>query len=361
MPSHRLSELDFFRGLALLVIVVDHVGGSILSRFTLHAFAFNDAAEVFVFLGGYATATAYLSAAARHGAPAAKRRFMKRAGLLYRAFLLTAALMLVVSAGFAAFEIDAPNLSSNDLQHLVDAPFRTLIDLASFRRQPYLASILPMYVAFALATPILVPLARRAPWRVLMGSVALWGVARAAAGWLPSVDRAPWAFNPLAWQLIFVLGVLARSQPIYQRIRSSSSAKIVSATAVAVVIGLSWAKLAQTAGLDDYADKPDLEWLRVVNFLALAWLAADIARHGWIGKLARRLSWIGQVGRDGLVSFVAGAAISLVVDSVLYTLTDGLLDVPLGLAADAVAIGALLALTRTRMRRATYRASAAAA
>ena len=55
----RLVELDFFRGLVLLVILVDHIGGSMLSRITLHAFALNDAAEVFVFLGGFATATAY--------------------------------------------------------------------------------------------------------------------------------------------------------------------------------------------------------------------------------------------------------------------------------------------------------------
>lgn len=58
--TQRLVELDFFRGLVLLIIVVDHIGGSMLSRFTLHSFALNDAdaAEVFVFLGGFATATA---------------------------------------------------------------------------------------------------------------------------------------------------------------------------------------------------------------------------------------------------------------------------------------------------------------
>lgn len=51
--SQRLVELDFFRGLVLLIIVVDHIGGSMLSCFTLHAVALNDATEVFVFLGGF--------------------------------------------------------------------------------------------------------------------------------------------------------------------------------------------------------------------------------------------------------------------------------------------------------------------
>ncbi|MBF3849533.1 OpgC domain-containing protein, partial [Burkholderia pseudomallei] len=67
----RSIEVDFFRGLVLLTIVVDHIGASVLSRVTLHAFALCDAAEVFVFLGGFATASAFLSVSARHGAGAA--------------------------------------------------------------------------------------------------------------------------------------------------------------------------------------------------------------------------------------------------------------------------------------------------
>ncbi len=361
MQAHRLPELDFFRGLALLVILVDHIGGSILSRFTLHSYAFNDAAEVFVFLGGFATAGAYLSLAERRGAQAAARRFVKRAGSLYRAFLLTAAAMLAVSAVFIGLHVEAPNLAANDLRDLAHAPMSTLIGLASFQRQPYLSSVLPMYVVFALTTPIVVPFARRAPWRLLACSVAIWCAASAAAEWLPSADESYWDFNPLAWQFVFVLGVLARCQPIYRRIRAWPASRLVSVVALTAAAGLGWAKLAGVGNLDAYAGKPDLDWLRVANFVAIAWLAADMTRRGWIGEIARRLSWIGEVGRNGLVSFVAGAVISLVIDSLLYTMTDGLLHVPLGLAADAAAIAALFAVTCSCRRRDGYRASAAAA
>lgn len=360
MPSSppRLLELDFLRGLVMLVIVVDHVGGSILSRFTLHAYAFNDAAEVFVFLGGYAATSAYVSISARRGAQAARHRFAKRAGTIYRAFVLTAGSMLAISAVFYALQIDAPNLASRDVRDLFDAPAQTLIEVASFRRQPYLASVLPMYVGFALCTPLIVPLARRAPWLLFAASVAVWILATAAIGWLPAIDGTRWKFNPLAWQFVFTLGALARAQPIYQRIRAWRLARVVSAIALAAVLGFAWAKLDGTSGMQTYAFKPDLGWLRVVNFIAMAWLAADMARHGWIGQLARRLPWINAVGRDALASFVAGAAISLIVDSVLYALTDGLLHVPLGLAADATAIAALFAVTQTRVRRANCAAAA---
>jgi hypothetical protein len=81
-----------------------------------------------------------------------------------------------------------------------------------------------------------------------------------------------------------------------------------------------------------------------VNFVAIAWIAADLSRHGVVKQIARWLPMIGAVGRDGLVCFIAGAVISLVVDSVLFTVTDGLVNVPLGLAADAIALALLVAV-----------------
>jgi len=90
--------------------------------------------------------------------------------------------------------------------------------------------------------------------------------------------------------------------------------------------------------------KRNLAGVRIVNFLGIAWLASDLARRGAVKQIARRLPWVGAVGRDGLVCFVAGAVISLTVDSVLFTATNGLIDVPLGLAADALALGLLLAI-----------------
>lgn len=50
-PNRRSLEVDFFRGVVLLIIAVDHISGSVLSKFTLHSYAFCDSAEVFVFLG----------------------------------------------------------------------------------------------------------------------------------------------------------------------------------------------------------------------------------------------------------------------------------------------------------------------
>ena len=353
MPTtqQRFIELDFFRGLVLLIIVVDHIGGSILSRFTLHSFAFNDAAEVFVFLGGFATAHAYASLEARRGVEAARQRFVRRAFEIYCAYLVTAILMLVVSAAIDATGVVVPNTVTDDVDQLLEAPLRTLIEIVSLARQPYLASVLPMYVAFALLVPAVVPVARRKPWRMLAASTVLWAAATLFCPWLPSATNAHWDFNPFAWQWIFVLGVLARCYPLHRRLADGRGGWVLSVAAFTVAAAFAGMKL-WGEGIDlPPSFKQDLGWLRVANFVALAWLAADLTRTGWVARAARRLPAINAVGRDGLVAFIAGTVISLVVDSVLHASTDGLLDIPRGLAADAVAIAALIGIVRLRTAR----------
>jgi hypothetical protein len=346
--TQRLVELDFFRGLVLLIIVVDHIGGSILSRFTLHAFALNDAAEVFVFLGGYATATAYAALAARRSESAARTRFVRRAFEIYRSFLVTAALMLVVSFLLKPFFGTAPNLALHDLDSLLSAPAASIGEILLMKRQPYLAAVLPMYAFFALAAPFILPAAQKRPWQLLLASILLWAVAPQIGEYLPSVEDNLWDFNPAAWQLMFVLGVIARCQPVYQRVAAHRFGRAASAAALAIVAGMAYYKLALLpAGIDSDL-KRDLAAERIVNFLAIAWIAADFARAGLVRKVALRFPAIQEVGRAGMFAFVAGAVISLVVDSVLFTLTDNTLDVRLGIAADIVAISALIVVPRLR-------------
>ncbi|KAG0163107.1 hypothetical protein DFQ28_011407 [Apophysomyces sp. BC1034] len=341
----RLAELDFFRGLVLLIIVVDHIGGSMLSRVTLHTYALCDAAEVFVFLGGYATAIAWTLLVKHRDEAAARRRFIRRAWEIYRAFLVTAGLMLLVSAILRALSIDAPNMASSDLDGLIASPVAVLCDILLLRRQPYLASVLPMYVFFMLAVPVIVPLARSRPWLLAVLSFALWALAGDAYRLLPAAPENRWDFNPFAWQAMFTFGVLARYQPTQARWHRWRGGWIVSVVALATVVVCAYCKL--YVDLSSYGVmKRDLHWPRVVNFVALAWLVSNMAQYGWIRRLAGWMPWVGALGRKGLLCFVVGTVISLSVDSVLYWWTDGLLDVPLGLIADAVAIAALLLVAR---------------
>jgi hypothetical protein len=45
-------EIDFWRGLALVVILIEHIPRNVLDSLTPQNFGFSDAAEAFVFLSG---------------------------------------------------------------------------------------------------------------------------------------------------------------------------------------------------------------------------------------------------------------------------------------------------------------------
>src|SRR5882762_5276935 len=84
------------------------------------------------------------------------RGFFRRAIEIYRAFLVTAVLMLVTSFVLRPFFGSAPNLATTDLDSFLATPFTAIADVLLLRRQPYLSSVLPMYAFFALAVPLVV-------------------------------------------------------------------------------------------------------------------------------------------------------------------------------------------------------------
>ena len=55
----RDARLDFFRGLALIMIYLNHVPGTVFEDYTNRNFGFSDAAEGFVIMSGIAAGLAY--------------------------------------------------------------------------------------------------------------------------------------------------------------------------------------------------------------------------------------------------------------------------------------------------------------
>jgi hypothetical protein len=77
--SSRDLRLDFFRGLALIFIFIDHIPENILSYFTIQAVQFFDAAEVFIFISGYTATLVYGRTLAAQGPLYATARILSRA------------------------------------------------------------------------------------------------------------------------------------------------------------------------------------------------------------------------------------------------------------------------------------------
>jgi hypothetical protein len=339
----RSIEVDLLRGIALLAIAIDHISVSVLSQATLHRYAYCDAAEVFVFLGGFASASGYANIAARRGDTAARHRFLKRAWEIYRAYLLTAVLMLVCGAIAASLPIGSPLVAESGWSGFAHRPVQGLIDIATLRRQPFLSAVLPMYLLYALSVSVVVPLARRMPVLLFAGSLALWLGAPWLAGTLPGV--ADWPFNPFAWQLLFMLGVLCRLHPVPAQMQTSSAGYALTAAAFAVALTFAFVKLCIDSHPSPGYMKQNLASVRIVSFLALAWLCAQAVRLGWMRTLAERLPAVVTVGKQGLVCFVGGTVVSIAVDTAVR-LVRADTNAFARLVGDIVAVTALIVLAR---------------
>jgi hypothetical protein len=344
--SARSASIDFLRGLALIVIALDHVPHSALAHFTLHTYAYCDAAEVFVFLGGYASAAAYCATAARGGSAQAQRRFLKRTREIYRAYLLTAGLMLLAGLAMLALHIDTAAVPFTDAPRLLVQPFQTLLDIATLRRQPYFAAVLPMYIWFALCVPLIAPLARRRPGAALVASLALWLCAPPIAYLLPSAEPVGWSFDPFAWQLMFMLGLLCRLHPVRTEFQASRAGLRLTWLALAVALAFAVYKLLLETQPEPGYLKQHLTSLRIVSFVSIAWLVAQLNRLGWIDRLAAALPPVVTVGRQGLACFVWGTLISIVADTALHAAAPAFHTrtqaVAAALSADLLTIAAVL-------------------
>jgi hypothetical protein len=339
----RSIEVDLLRGIVLIVIAIDHISVSVLERVMLHNYAYCDAAEVFVFLGGYASAAGYTNLASRHGEAAARRRFMKRVWEIYRAYLLTAALMLVGGAIVAALPIASPMVAESGWPAFARRPAQAFVEILTLRRQPFLSAVLPMYLIYALGVSLLLSQVRRMPVVSFAASLSIWLAAPWLASSLPGV--AAWPFNPFAWQLLFVLGVLCRLYPVPEQMQLSRVGHVLTGAAFAVALAFAFVKVCIDSHPSPGFMKQNLASVRIVSFLALAWLCAQAVRIGWLRTLAERMPAVVGVGKQGLVCFVGGTVVSMAVDTLVrlaHAETNGFVR----LSGDLLAVAALLMLAR---------------
>ena len=369
-PGQRDERLDMFRGLALVMIFINHVPGTVYETFTNRNFGFSDAAEAFVFMSGMAAGLAY-SGAFRSGGSLwlAIARPWARARQLYFVHLATTVMALGMFAAaahwFGLYEV----LGKNNIAPLFSKPLEVMIGLPLLTHQLGYLNILPLYLTLLLATPAFIMLGLRKPMWLLGISILVWVLAGQFRINLPSYPNSGgWFFNPFSWQLLFVIGLVSGMAMKEGRRFAPVRPWLFALCAVYLVFVLLWVKipaLAETGraglgvlsrlGLPFYMtwfDKAYLALPRLSHALALFYVLASIpamallARSRWVAPL--RL-----MGRQGLAVFATGTVISLTLQAVKTAilpdpLTDGLM---LG-AGLAVQVLLAWALTRTAdMRR----------
>ena len=195
--SGRDLRLDLFRGLSLIFIFVDHVPHNVLSYLTLQSFSFCDAAEVFIFISGYAAAIVYGKALQRRGSIIATAQIYRRVWQLYVAhiflFVIFAALVF-----YATLNVQHQNYNEDlGIDNFVDEPNIAIVKTLLLQYQPKYLDILPLYVVLLGIFPLVLLLLRRHLALPVMVSAVIY-LLTLHFGWQPHSypDDEAWYFNP---------------------------------------------------------------------------------------------------------------------------------------------------------------------
>lgn len=347
----RDHRLDFFRGAALFFIFIDHVPGNFLSTFTLQSVAMCDAAEVFIFISGYTAALVYSRAFDRDGALMASARILRRVWQLYVAHLC---LFMIYNAevSYTMLHFNNP-LFADELQvgKFLAEPAEAVIRVLLLQFQPTFLDILPLYIVLLLVFPIVLIALRRNIWMALLPSIALYAIARVSGLNLVGYpDDRPWTFNPLAWQLLFVVGAAFGNANAIGRV-VLPNVKWLFRAAIAVVVGAFVVKMSWVlhenfnslpALLTRYllpVNKATLPLVRLVNMLALALVVARLVKQD-AAFFRKRVAWLVVLcGQNSLEVFCLSILLAVMANVALTLFGEGL-----GIQALINLVGILLLL-----------------
>ena len=289
----RDPRIDVCRGIALWFIFLDHVPNNIGSWLTLRNYGFSDTAEVFIFVSGVTCALYYGKARWREGWAGVISRTLWRSWDIYVAFLvLTLACAIMVYLAGGGQIADASNT-----RILFEQPGVTLAHAAILQYRPVNTDVLPLFVVCHLLFVPLLWLLLRVPNVTLGASLLLYALVHVFGWTVPAWPNNVWYFNPLAWQLLVVLGAwcIIEGNRFWPWVTSRTALVVaVLYLVVSLIIALSWivklpeALVSETlAKLSYEVNKSNLDPLRLLHFFALAILAIWLIPRNWRG-LTRR-------------------------------------------------------------------------
>jgi len=349
----RDLRIDACRGIALCWIFLDHVPNNIGSWLTLRNYGFSDAAEVFIFVSGVTCALAYGKALRFEGWTGVIRRTLRRSWDIYVAFLLLtlacAILVHIAGGGRLAHE--------SNTRILLDHPGATLAHAAILQYRPVNTDVLPVFVLLHLSFAPLLWLLLRVPNVTLGASLALYALVHVFGWSVPAWPNSHWGFNPLAWQVLVVLGAwwIIAGKIVRPWVRSRTAlALAVLYLLLSLVVALSW-RIKPLEALIPQAllqllyplDKSNLDPLRLLHFLAIAVLATWFVPRDWRGLMMPVMRGAIRCGQNSLPIYCLGVLLAFASHMALLDISDGLamqIALSLGGIGAMIATAALLSL-----------------
>jgi hypothetical protein len=315
--GERELRLDLFRGLALWLIFIDHLPPNILTWFTIRNYGFSDATEIFIFISGYTAAFVYGRAMRDAGVVVATARILRRVWQIYVAhvFLFT---IFLAEISYVATRFENPLYTEEmGIMDFLKEPDVTIVQALLLRFRPVNMDVLPLYIVLMVFLPVILVLMRRSADLTLALSVALYAATWEFDLYLSSYPNGFWAFNPFAWQLLFVFGAWC-AQGGAQRMSRILSSPITLWISVAYLlfaffVTLTWyfPQLGHVIPrrLEQWMypiSKTDLDVLRFAHFLALAAVTVRFLPKDWAGLKSPWLRPLILCGQHSLEIFCLG-------------------------------------------------------
>lgn len=353
------NAVDFWRGFALVSIFINHVPGLFYDRFTHRALSISDSAELFVFLAGWSLR--YVIGPANRPTPMPQIIFRLggRAVTLYAAHMMIVMLAIAMLAATSRLLENPLLLEWHNAAAVFYRPVETHIGIALLSHQLGYFDILPLYVALMLVAPLIALVDRFAPALLLPMSLALYFVSLIVPLTIPAWPvEGQWFFNPLTWQLVFVLGMLcARDTGLGGWVRRNIT-PIRWAALPIVILGIIFVQTGGTWIDPTQVPNPKLLFIngktfatpiRVIQFLALVAVMSIV--YPYIARVIPRVvDFLSMLGRNSLQVFCTASVLSLVSQLLRYALPDGIVLDTLLLIGAVTLLGLVAWLSEWRDR-----------
>jgi hypothetical protein len=319
----RDLRLDFFRGLALFFIFIDHIPENALSYFTLPSIGFSDAAEVFIFISGYTAAMVYGRSMQRSGILFAAAQAYRRVWQLYVAHIF---LFMIFTAEVSYTVLTFNNPMYNDELRVGDflaEPHIAIVKALLLQFQPTFLDILPVYIVLLASFPLVLGLLRLHVAAAVLPALTLYTATQILGlSFHGYPEDQVWFFNPLAWQLLFVIGAACGFAGIIGRPLTTSQPWLLG-PAVAFIVASLVVKLSWTIhGVYDPfpalllkplwpINKTNLVPIRLLHFLAAAIVVVHVVPRDSAFLRWRVVRPIITCGQQSLPTFCLGILLSV--------------------------------------------------
>lgn len=358
----RDQRLDVFRGLALLTIFINHVPGNAFEQFTSRNFGFSDAAEAFVLMSGIAVGLAYSRGFRSDNLFEASMRVWRRAGVLYTTHIVITVIAAgIVAAGWLYLGVDEV-VERVNFTRLLDQPLEAMVGIPLLTHQLGYFNILPMYMALLVISPLYLLIGLRSRHALIAVAVLVWAMAGTFRLNLPNYPNpGGWFFNPVAWQLIFAVGI-AGGLSMVDGSKLVPFRKWLYWLCVAyLAFSCVWLMLRVGTFPGGRAlpffvagfDKTFLALPRLLHALALAYVLTNSA---WVAPLFRKAVFepVELMGQNGLAVFATGSVLSLILQILRFRFeTDLAMDAVLLSGGILIQYGAACLVLQSRRRPAT--------